>query len=95
MFKKMRGIKLDYYKQGLIYFVCRNYTFQSEMVKNRVLSLCESIGKEYSKALFEMVTMHHSVQRIAIRYYTSTSNLYRLRKKFYESWFTYENSTTN
>lgn len=82
----MKGLKLPYIKQGLIYFTCLNYDSLSEEMQNGIDLLCYECGKEYKKALFELVTTQNSVINISQKYYVSESLLYRLRKRFYSEW---------
>ena len=86
MFKKMRGLKMPYRKQGLIYFTCLNYNEADEETQNKIELLCYECAKEYKKALFELVTTSASVTHIAQKYYISERTLYRLRERFYNSW---------
>ena len=87
MFKKRRGIHLPYNKQGLIYFTCVNHMDMPEDVQQKIVNLCAEVGKEYAEALYKVVTdSNRSVRSLAIEYNISERNLYRYRKKFYESW---------
>lgn len=86
-FKKMRGIRLTYDEQGLVYFTCRNIKKQPQKVRDRILNLCLEIGgAEYYKALYAVLTTERSVRSIAMENCVSESQLYRLRKLFYEKW---------
>lgn len=86
-FKKMRGIKLTYDEQGLIYFICRNIRKQPQRVQDKILSLCVDVaGAEYYQALYAVLTTEDSIRSIAISFCVSESQLYRLRKMFYEKW---------
>jgi hypothetical protein len=87
MFKKRRGIKLPYNKQGLIYFTCVNYKDFPEEVLQKIEMLCDEIGKEHSEVLFEVMTnSSKSIRALAMDYHISETQLYHYRKKFYESW---------
>ena len=87
MFKKRRGIKLPYNKQGLIYFTCMNYKDAPDDVRDKIKNLCQEVGGEYAEVLYKVVTdSNRSVRSLAIEYHTSERTLYRYRKKFYESW---------
>lgn len=85
-FKKMRGCKLSYDKQGYIYFLCKNYAAQPEEVKKKIRTLCDEVAGEYSAALFSVLTTGKSVRKVAIEHYISEPQLYRLRLQFYQSW---------
>ena len=87
MFKKRRGINLPYEKQGLIYFNCINYDDMPDDVQDKIVNLCNKVGKEHSEVLFEVMTnKEKSIRELAIEYYISERQLYNYRKKFYESW---------
>lgn len=87
MFKKRRGIKLPYNKQGLIYFTCVNVKDMPDEVQEKIRTICDEVGKEYSDVLYKVVTdSTRSIRSLAIEYHTSEMNLYRYRKKFYEMW---------
>ena len=60
---------------------------QSPEVQQKIINLCAQIGGEHYAALFEVMTCPDlSVAAVAMRHYIDESTLYRLRKKFYESW---------
>ena len=87
MFKKKRGIKIPYNKQGLIYFICLDYKNQPPKIQNKIKSLCHTVGgEEYEQALFEFVTTEAGAIKISLKHYTSETSLYQMRKKFYELW---------
>lgn len=86
VFKAYAGVKLPYFKQGLIYFTCVNYPDLSEDLKSKINRLCSEIGFNYADALFAVVTTEDSVLRISYDYHVSESVLYRLRRKFYMKW---------
>ena len=87
MFRKKRGIKIPYNKQGLIYFTCLNIKTLSEDEQRRVQDLCDEVAGEHAKALYTMLTDDtKNVHAVAMQYYISESQLYRYRKKFYENW---------
>ena len=87
MFRKKRGIHIDYPEQGLIYFTCLTYDSQSERVKKRIRRVCDTVGGELSDALFEFVTTEKSATEIALKNYVSESTLYKLRRDFYHAFF--------
>lgn len=87
MFKKRRGIRLSYNRQGLIYFVCVNIKDMPEDIQERVLNLCIEVGGEHHKALYTLLTDDcRNVHGVAMQYHISETQLYLYRKKFYESW---------
>lgn len=85
MFKKRRGIKVPYNKQGLIYFTCMNFKNLPEDKQNNIVNLCREVAGEYADALLLLLTDDtKNIHAVAMRYYTSESQLYRFRKRFYE-----------
>lgn len=88
MFKKRRGIKLPYNKQGFIYFTCVNIDDMPDDIQNKIHNLCYDIGgDDYAEALFAVVTNStKSIRALSMEHHISEMSLYRLRKKFYESW---------
>ena len=87
MFKKYRGIRLPYSRQGLIYFICLNYNDLPYELQQGILNLCMKVGGEHHAALFELMTNEYkSVIAVSLEYHISESQLYHYRKKFYEKW---------
>ena len=81
---------LSYNEQGYIYFVCKTFGNQPKATQEKIKSLCEEIGgAEYSAALFAVLTSPTSIRAAAQKYYISESQLYKLRKRFYESYAKY------
>ena len=87
MFKKLRGVNLSYERQGFVRFCCLIHKEQSCEIQRKILDLCLQCGKDNWQALFELMTTQNSVASIALKYFTSETALYRIRKKFYEAWF--------
>ncbi len=86
-FKKMRGIKLSYEKQGLIYFTCMNCKEMSEEIQKKIINLCIEVSGEHYRALYSMLTDNtRSVRSVAMEFYISETQLYHYRKRFYEEW---------
>ena len=87
MFKKRRGIRLSYNKQGLIYFTCMNIKDMPENIQQKVLSLCVEVGQQDYRALYELLTNDNkSVLSISHEYFLNEKLLYKMRKEFYEKW---------
>lgn len=87
MFKKRRGIKLSYDEQGLIHFVCVNVEKMPEYVQNKIVRMCDEIGKEHAEVLYKVMTdSKRNIRTLAREYFISESQLYLYRKRFYESW---------
>ena len=85
--RKMRGIRLSYEQQGLVYFTCRNFSIQPRPVQDKILRLCVECGGEHETALFLLLTTAQAVQALCQQYHVSPSVLYSRRKRFYERWF--------
>ena len=87
MFKKRRGIRLPYNKQGLIYFTCMNINDMPENIQQKVLNLCVEVGQQDYRALYELLTNDNkSVLSISHEYFLNEKLLYKMRKEFYEKW---------
>ena len=87
MFKKRRGIKLPYNRQGLIYFTCMNYNDMPQHIQDKIVNLCNEVGKDYADVLYKVVTdSNKSIRSLAMEYHISETQLYYYRRKFYESW---------
>ena len=87
MFRRRKGIKMSYKKQGLIFFTLLNYDNLARDLKSRIDELCQEIGGEDSEALFEVLTTDSdikTVEAIARDHYTSEKKLYGLRAEFYK-----------
>ncbi len=86
-FRKRRGVRLSYNRQGLVHFTCLDYRNQPTEVRRKIRELCRSAGGEYSEALFEALTTDRSAVQICQRHYiASPTTLYEMRRKFYERW---------
>ena len=89
-FKKMRSVNLSYNKQGEIYFILHNYAEQPEEVRRKIDALCGVVGKYHYRALFRALTTDEPLNRIAREFYISALQLYRLKSKFYNVWYTFK-----
>ena len=85
-FKKLRGVELSEEQQGLIRYTCLTHRNQPVRVQQKVRRLCDKCGGDYSAALQEAMCSKQSILAIAQKHHVSESTLYRLRRKFYESW---------
>lgn len=87
MFKKRRGINVSYNKQGLIYFICMNIEDMPEDVQKKIRDLCTLVGREHSDALYALLTDDSkNIHGVAMDFYISETQLYQMRKNFYERW---------
>ena len=85
MFRYRSGIKVDYDRQGYIYFISRLFDDLSYRDKEKIRKLCEKCAGEEAPALLEYVTTDASATAICIKHYVSKSNLYRAVRKYYEN----------
>lgn len=87
MFRYKRGIDVSYEKQGYIHFCCRRFPELSAERQEAIWRLCRAAGGEHAEALFEFVTTQDTATAICQRHFiASRTSLYRVVKKFYESW---------
>ncbi len=89
-FRYKPGIALPYERQGYIYFKSLSYSHMSAQERERVRSLCTTVGGEHGQALLEHVTTGESIKSVCQRHYiASPTSLYRALKRYYER-FPYE-----
>ena len=86
-FKKLRGVSLPEEKQGLVRYICLNSDSQPKRIQEKIQRLCDDVGGAYSAALREVMCGRKSITAIAREHYVSETQLYRMRKEFYEGWF--------
>ncbi len=84
VFRRRKGIKLSYDRQGYIYFTSRSYRRLGAERQAAITALCAEVGGEHSSALFEFVTTDRSPTEICSKYYLSRATLYRAVKRYYE-----------
>lgn len=88
IFKKKRWIRLSYRQQGLVYFLCVNYSILPKKLKNEIDELCNEVGGFYAQALRELLLhMEKGVCSVAMDYNMSDKRLNMLRKEFYERFY--------
>lgn len=85
-FKKLRGVDLPEEKQGLIRYTCLTFDQQPQHVQKKIQRLCQQCGGAESAALWEVMCTKRSIIAIAQARFLSENALYRMRKRFYESW---------
>lgn len=84
MFKKRRGIKIPYNRQGLVYFACMDVKNMSQEEVDKIKQICSDIAGENAEALYTLVTDDSlTVEGVANRFFMSTTNLYKFRMRFY------------
>lgn len=83
-YKKKRSIRLDYYSQGYIYFVCANYRRLPSTLRTRLDRIARDVGgfdeSALRKLLFDVVS---SVRSVSMEYNLSEGRLNVLRDEFY------------
>ena len=84
MFRFKRGVKVDYNRQGYIYFVSRQYRELPAADQHKILNLCLLHGGEYYQALFDFVTTDTTATALEMKYFISRATLYRAVRKYYE-----------
>lgn len=85
MFKYKPSIRLSYERQGYIYFKSLSYNTLRESEREAIDELCQKAGGEYREALFKFVTTDTSATKICMEHYLSKATLYRLVKRYYET----------
>lgn len=84
-FKKKRSIRLDYYSQGYIYFVCANYRRLPSAVRARLDRIARDVGGFDEAALRRLLfDVASSVQSVSLEYNLHGSRLNALRDEFYQ-----------
>ena len=87
MFRKLKGVKLSYERQGFVRFTCLTYHEQPTKVQNKILNLCIQSAEEKYQALFELMTTRNTVVSVSLKHCISETTLYNVRQKFYHSWY--------
>lgn len=88
-FKKIRGIKLSYEKQGMIFFAMANYKSQGAAQRKRIDDLIEEVCRgdpAYVGALRAWLLEGKPFEAVARDFFVNPSTMGRLRKKLYENW---------
>ena len=87
MFRKFRGMRISYNRQGLIYFTCMDVKNQPQEIQDKILNLCMDVSGEHYRALYKMLTdSTRNVHSIAMEFHICETQLYHYRKIFYEKW---------
>jgi len=89
-FRRLHGVKLPEEVQGLIRYTCLCYSRQPKKIRDKIDSLCEVCGGDYSAALFDVMCTRRSMTEISLKHNISEPVLYRKRRDFYEQWNTYK-----
>lgn len=86
IFRKLKGVNLPVEMQGYIRFTCLTYKAQPGRVRAKIDRMCRECGGEYADALFDVMCSKESITAISLKHSVSQSVIYRMRKRFYESW---------
>ena len=73
MFRFKSGVKVDYNRQGYIYFTSRLYKDLPEEDQRVILNLCLEHGGESYQALFEFVTTDATATAVCMKHCLSKS----------------------
>ncbi len=88
-FKKIRGLKLSYERQGMIFFALANYKTLGSPQRNRIDELIQEVCKgdpAYVGAMRAWLLEGRSFEAVAREFFVNPSTMGRLRKKLYENW---------
>ena len=85
MFRFKSGVKVDYNRQGYIYFTSRLYKELQPDAQRKILNLCTEHGGEHYQALLECVTTDATATALCRKHYISKNTLYRCVRKYYEN----------
>lgn len=83
-YKKKRNNGLDYYEEGLVYFVCCNYRKLPKRAQDKLGAIIASVGGFDEAALFKLLCdVTSTVAGVAREYNVSEQKLISLRNEFY------------
>lgn len=88
-FKKIRGLKLTYEQQGLIFFALANYKHQPTAQKKRIDELICEVCKgdpAYIGAMRAWLLEGRPFEAVSREWFVNAPTLGKLRKKLYEKW---------
>ncbi|MBP3413310.1 MAG: hypothetical protein J6K89_08620 [Oscillospiraceae bacterium] len=88
-FKKIRGVRLSYEQQGLIFFALANYKTQPLAQRRRIDNLIREVCRgdpAYEGALRAWLLDGRPFEVVSAESFVNAATLGRLRKKLYESW---------
>ncbi|MEI6100827.1 MAG: hypothetical protein WCP73_03220 [Eubacteriales bacterium] len=82
----MKGIKLPYLVQNDIWCTCKLYDQKPLRLQQKIDRMILRYGKDYSDALRALLLTENETVAITLQYHVSASQLYKMRKRFYENW---------
>ena len=86
-FRKLKGIKLPYHRQGYFYFLCKNTDIAPPEDVKRLKEICAEIAGENEQALYIFLTTGRSAVSVAMQFYIRENNLYQWRRCAIYRWF--------
>lgn len=85
-FSKLHSVSLNANKQGLVFYICRNYNNFSEPKRRILDETFEKAGGYYTAALKKFMTTSETAVKICIdEHIGSPSTLYITVRKLYET----------
>lgn len=88
-FRRIRGIKISYERQGLIFFTMANYRALPKQAREKIDQLIRDVAKNdeiYITALRDWLLNGTSWNSVCIRTGVNEGTLIRYRRKIYERW---------
>lgn len=85
MFRFKNGVRVGYNRQGYIYFKSRLFKELPSSERKKIIDICKVCGGEYHRALLEFVTTDATATAICMKHYCSEATLYRVVRKYYET----------
>lgn len=88
-FKKIRGLKMPYERQGMIFFTLANYKEQPPEMRERIDEMIAEVcggDAAYENALRAWLIKGEDFESVHLRYYVNAATLGRLRRRIYERW---------
>ena len=83
MFRKFKGIKLSYDRQGIIFFTLKNYNRLPKETQKKIIELCKQAAGDTWRELFMLVCKNETVQSVSMKTYLNEKHLQRARARLY------------
>lgn len=88
-FRKIRGIRVPYERQGMIFFTLATYDTQPDNVRRKIDGLIRTVCKEdpiYIAAMRDWLIKQERWELVSLRIGVNEGTLLRYRRKLYELW---------
>lgn len=88
-FRRMKGVRLPYRRQGLIFFTLRCYQDMAGSAQQRIDARIRhaATGDAATEEALRAWCLHgETIESAALEHHVSESTLYRARKRLYEDW---------